>query len=95
MDKAIDLQKKIFEKTKGIDVAAWDPPWIRSFSERLKRYIIDKDDVVAEGWIYESFWFCCDSFELSELKEISDLVSEFLSLNVDTFGMDMISESQS
>jgi hypothetical protein len=93
LDKAKALQGKICSQVNGLDISIWSLGEVKSLAKRLDTWLNAKDGEDKEGAaeaLWENFWISDEDFEPGDLKTLFELVTEFLTLGVDTADLEEV-----
>lgn len=93
LDEAKTLQGKICSQVNGLDISMWGIRDIKVLAKELDSYLNGKTEDEKEGAaesLWSSFYISDNDFEPESLKVLLSLVTEFLTLGVDTADLEEV-----
>jgi hypothetical protein len=93
LDKAKALQGKICNQINGLDISLWGIPDIKVLAKELDSYLNGKTEDEKEGAaesLWSTFYISDDDFDPEIIKTLLSLVTEFLTLGVDTADLEEV-----
>jgi hypothetical protein len=93
LDKAKALQGKICNQVNGLDISLWGIPDIKVLVKELDSYLNGKTEDEKEGAaesLWSTFYISDDDFDPEIIKTLLSLVTEFLTLSVDTADLEEV-----
>jgi|WetSurMetagenome_2_1015567.scaffolds.fasta_scaffold31664_2 hypothetical protein len=93
LDKAKALQGKICTQVNGLDISLWEISDIKVLAKELNSYLNGKTEDEKEGAaesLWNTFYISDDDFDPEIIKTLLSLVTEFLTLDVDTADLEEV-----
>lgn len=93
LDKAKALQGKICAQVNGLDISIWSTNDIKVLAKELDSFLNGKTEDEKEGAaesLWSSFYISDEDFEPETIQILFNLVTEFLTLGVDTADLEEV-----
>lgn len=90
LDEAKNIQGKICNQVNGWDISIWSIKDIKILVKGLDSWLNADDKEEAADFLWDNFYISDKDFSPSALKTLFDLVTEFLTLGVDTADLEEV-----